>query len=320
MKAVVIPRLGDVDVLEVAQVDEPVLAPGQELVRVEAGGINFADIMTAQGGYPGTPKPPLVAGREFCGIRASDGKRVMGYMQWGAFAERVAASTALLWPVPREWSAEEGAAFPVNYFTAYFAYWKAGLLEKPADAPTPRVLIHAVAGGVGTAAVQIGKLLGVEMYGTSSSEEKLARVKALGLQHGINYRQCDYAEAIKDLTHGKGVDAVFEMLGGEHTMKSVRCLSDFGRVIVYGAATGQPALVDARMLYAKGASVHGLWLSYLSAKRDLMTKAWEQLSAWMAQGHLRPVVGHVLPLERAADAYRLLLERKNFGKVVLKLT
>jgi NADPH:quinone reductase len=320
MKAVVIPRLGDVDVLEVAQVDEPVLAPGQELVRVEAGGINFADIMTAQGGYPGTPKPPLVAGREFCGIRASDGKRVMGYMQWGAFAERVAASTALLWPVPREWSAEEGAAFPVNYFTAYFAYWKAGLLEKPADAPTPRVLIHAVAGGVGTAAVQIGKLLGVEMYGTSSSEEKLARVKALGLQHGINYRQCDYAEAIKDLTHGKGVDAVFEMLGGEHTTKSVRCLDDFGRVIVYGAATGQPALVDARMLYAKGASVHGLWLSYLSAKRDLMTKAWEQLSAWMAQGHLRPVVGHVLPLERAADAYRLLLERKNFGKVVLKLT
>ncbi len=320
MKAVVIPRLGDVDVLEVAQVEEPVLAPGQELVQVEAGGINFADIMTAQGGYPGTPKPPLIAGREFCGIRASDGKRVMGYMQWGAFAERVAASTALLWPVPREWSAEEGAAFPVNYFTAYFAYWKAGLLEKPADAPTPRVLIHAVAGGVGTAAVQIGKLLGVEMYGTSSSEEKLARVKALGLQHGINYRQCDYAEAIKDLTHGKGVDAVFEMLGGEHTMKSVRCLDDFGRVIVYGAATGQPALVDARMLYAKGASVHGLWLSYLSAKRDLMTKAWEQLSAWMAQGHLRPVVGHVLPLERAADAYRLLLERKNFGKVVLKLT
>ena len=320
MKAVVIPRLGDVDVLEVAQVQEPVLASGQELVQVEAGGINFADIMTAQGGYPGTPKPPLIAGREFCGIRASDGKRVMGYMQWGAFAERVAASTALLWPVPREWSAEEGAAFPVNYFTAYFAYWKAGLLEKPADAPTPRVLIHAVAGGVGTAAVQIGKLLGVEMYGTSSSKEKLARVKALGLQHGINYRQCDYAEAIKDLTHGKGVDAVFEMLGGEHTMKSVRCLSDFGRVIVYGAATGQPALVDARMLYAKGASVHGLWLSYLSAKRDLMTKAWEQLSAWMAQGHLRPVVGHVLPLERAADAYRLLLERKNFGKVVLKLT
>jgi NADPH2:quinone reductase len=319
MKAAVIPRLGNVDVLEVKQVEEPVPASGQELVRVEAGGINFADIMTAQGGYPGAPKPPLVAGREFCGVRLSDGERVMGYMQWGAFAELVAASTALLWPVPKEWNAEEGAAFPVNYFTAYFGYWKAGLLERPADGTTPRVLIHAVAGGVGTAAVQIGKLLGVEMYGTSSSEEKLTRVKALGLQHGINYRQRDYEEAIKEMTRGEGVDAVFEMLGGEHTNKSVRCLRDFGRVIVYGAATGQPSQLDPRLLYAKGASVHGLWLTYLSAKRELMNQAWQQLSAWTAQGHLHPVVGQMFPLEQVQDAYRLLLERKNFGKVVLKL-
>ena len=122
------------------------------------------------------------------------------------------------------------------------------------------------------------------------------------------------------MTRGEGVDAVFEMLGGEHTTKSVHCLRDFGRVIVYGAATGQPATVDARQLYAKGASVHGLWLTYLSAKRELMNQAWQQLSAWMAQGHLRPVIGTALPLEKAADAYRLLIERKNFGKVVLKLT
>jgi NADPH:quinone reductase len=243
----------------------------------------------------------------------------MGYTQWAAFADRVAASPALLWAVPEGWSSEEGAAFPVNYFTAYFAYWKAGLLEKAPGPNPPRVLIHAVAGGVGTAAVQIGKLLGVEMYGTSSSEEKLARVKTLGLQHGINYKQQDYEEAIKQLTHGEGVDAVFEMLGGEHTTKSVRCLRDFGRVIVYGAATGEPAIVDARILYAKGASVHGLWLTYLSSKRDLMAQAWKQLSAWTAQGHLSPVVGHVLPLDQAADAYRLLIERKNFGKVVLKV-
>ena len=344
MNALIISRLGDPEVLEVRQAADPVLTAGQELVQGQAGGINFADIMTMQGGYPGTPKPPLVAGREFCGIRSSDGQRVMGYAQWGAFAERIAALSALLWPVPLGWSAEEGAAFPVNYFTAYFAYWKAGLLKKspaltyvrpPEDLDElltaigtekitprekPRVLIHAVAGGVGTAAVQIGKLLGVEMYGTSSSEEKLQKVKGLGLQHGINYKQRDYEEAIKDLTHGEGVDAVFEMLGGEHTTKSVRCLRDFGRVIVYGAATGQPGRVDPRVLYAKGASVHGLWLTYLSAKPELMNQAWQQLSAWMAEGHLRPVIGHVFPLERASDAYRLLLERNNFGKVVLKLT
>jgi NADPH2:quinone reductase len=320
MKALVISRLGDPDVLEIRQVADPALSPGQELVRVEAGGINFADVMTMQGGYPGTPKPPLVAGREFCGIRARDGQRVMGYAQWGAFAEQTAASSALLWTVPTGWSAEEGAAFPVNYFTAYFAYWKAGLLEVAPGGAARRVLIHAVAGGVGTAAVQIGRLLGMEMYGTSSSEEKLARVKTFGLQHGINYKQCDYEAAIKEMTRGEGVDAVFEMLGGEHTGKSARCVRDFGRVIVYGAATGQPALLDARLLYAKGASVHGLWLTYLSAKRELMNHAWEQLSAWMAQGHLRPVIGHVVPIEQAADAYRLLLEGKNFGKVVLKMT
>jgi NADPH2:quinone reductase len=316
MKAIVITRQGGPEVLEVGEVPEPMASAGEELVRVEAGGVNFADTMTAAGGYPGTPKPPLVAGREFCGSRAGSGERVMGYTQWGAFAELVAARTSLLWPVPMGWSASEGAAFPVNFFTAYFAYWKAGLIDNPKGS---RVLIHAVAGGVGTAAVQIGKLLGIEMYGTSSSEEKLARVKELGLQHGINYKKQDYEEAIKDLTMGEGVDVVFEMLGGEHVLKSVRCLRDFGRVIVYGTATGQRAQLDPGVLYAKGASVHGLWLTYLSQKPELMRLAWRQLSAWAAQGHLRPVIEAVLPIQKAGDAYRLLLERKNFGKVVLTI-
>ena len=319
MKALVISRLGGPEVLEVRSVPDPVPASGQELIEVEAGGINFADIMSAQGGYPGTPKPPLVAGREFSGIRTSNQQRVMGYTQWGAFAELVAAPSALLWPVPEDWSAEEGAAFPVNYFTAYFAFWKAGLVEPAIGQAVPRVLIHAVAGGVGTAAVQIGKLLGVEMFGTSSSEEKLARVKTLGLQHGINYKKRDYEEAIMEMTKDEGVDAVFEMLGGDHTAKSVRCLRDFGRVIVYGAATGEPAHLDARILYAKGTSVHGLWLTVLSAKPELMNLAWKKLSAWASQGHLRPVVGHKFPLEEASEAYRLLVDRKNFGKVVLKV-
>src|SRR5712671_7030765 len=132
----------------------------------------------------------------------------MGYTQWSAFAEKTAGNRSLLWPVPEGWSAEQGAAFPVTFFTAYFAYWKAGLLEKSAGA---RVLIHAVAGGVGTAAVQIGKILGVEMYGASSSDEKLDRAKQLGLQHAINYEKQDYQEAIKDLTQGEGVDVVFDM-------------------------------------------------------------------------------------------------------------
>jgi NADPH2:quinone reductase len=317
MKALVITRFGGPEVLEVENVPDAHAAPEQVIVKVEAGGLNFADLLTARGGYAGTPKPPLVAGREFGGVEERSGRRVMGYTQWGAFAEKTAVYPALLWPVPATWSAEQGAAFPVNFFTAYFAYWKAGLVEKPAGT---RVLIHAVAGGVGTAAVQIGKILGIEMYGTSSSEDKLARVRELGLQHGINYKQQDYVEAIKELTHGVGVDAVFEMLGGEHVAKSVRCLRDFGRVIVYGAATGAPPQLDTRLLYAKGASVHGLWLSYLSQNRVLMESAWKHLSEWLAAGKLHPVIGTVFPLAEARAAYTLMQEGKNYGKIVLKVS
>ena len=320
MKALVITRFGGPEVLELQQVPDAHPAPEQLLVKVEAGGLNFADLLTARGGYAGTPKPPLTAGREFAGRELTNndagGRRVMGYTQWAAFAEKTVAHRNLVWPIPENWTAEQAAAFPVNFFTAYFAYWKAGLLDKPAGT---RVLIHAVAGGVGTAAVQIGKILGIEMYGTSSSEDKLARVRELGLQHGINYKQRDYAEAIKDLTRGEGVDAVFEMLGGEHVAKSVKCVRDFGRVIVYGAATGETPQLDTRLLYAKGASVHGLWLSYLSANLPLMESAWKQLSEWLAAGKLQPVIGKVFPLEQAREAYTLMQEGKNYGKIVLKI-
>jgi NADPH2:quinone reductase len=319
MKALVITSLSGPDALAIQDAPEPTLRPGQTMVRVAAGGLNFADIMTTEGGYPGTPAPPLVAGREFSGVEESSGRRVMGYMQWGAFAEKVAAYSNLFWPVPDHWTDEQASAFPVNYFTAYLGYWQAGMTQSAASGRTHRILIHAVAGGVGTAAVQIGKLLGVETYGTSSSDEKLARVKELGLQHGINYKQRDYEEAIKELTHGEGVDAVFEMLGGEHTAKSLRCLRDFGRVIQYGTATGKQPHIDLRAMYAKSASVQGLWLTYLSQKSEIMGSAWDRLSSWIAERKLNPVIGQVLPLERARDGYKLLQDGKNYGKVVLKM-
>jgi NADPH2:quinone reductase len=298
------------------------------MVRVAAGGLNFADFMTAQGGYPGTPPPPLIAGREFSGVDEATGQRVMGYTQWAAFAEKVAAYPSMLWPVPEHWSDEQAAAFPVNYFTAYLGYWQAGMTTQPMwgqppsaarRSEAPRVLIHAVAGGVGTAAVQIGRILGIEMYGTSSSDEKLARVKELGLQHAINYKQQDYEEAVKNLTHGEGVDAVFEMLGGEHTAKSLRCLRDFGRVIQYGTATGKQPQLDVRVLYAKSASIQGLWLTYLSQKPEITEPTWKQLSEWIEQRKFAPVIGQVLPLDRAREGYKLLQEGKNYGKVVLKM-
>jgi len=320
----VITSLSGPDSLAIRDAPEPILKPSQVTVQVATGGLNFADFMTTKGGYPGTPPPPLIAGREFAGTEVNTNHRVMGYIQWGAFAENVAAYPNMLWAVPEHWTDEQAAAFPVNYFTAYLGYWQAGMTSQPMwgqpSGATPRVLIHAVAGGVGTAAVQIGKLLGVEMYGTSSSDEKLARVRELGLQHGINYKQHDYEEVVKNLTRGEGVDAVFEMLGGEHTAKSLRCLRDFGRVIQYGTATGKQPQLDVRALYAKSASIQGLWLTYLSQKREIMEPAWNLLSEWIAHRKLTPVVGHVFPLERAKEAYKLLQEGKNYGKVVLKIS
>jgi NADPH:quinone reductase len=322
MKALVLTSLSGPDALQVQNFPDPRPKEGQTLVNVKAGGLNFADLMTTRGGYPGTPPPPMVVGREFSGVEQS-GKRVMGYTQWSAFAEKTAAYSSMLWPIPDDWSDEQAAAFPVNYFTAYLGYWQAGMTQPPTPA-TPgrnyRVLIHAVAGGVGTAAVQIGKLLGVEMYGTSSSDEKLARVKELGLQHGINYKRNDYEEVVKNLTRGEGVDAVFEMLGGEHTAKSLRCLRDFGRVIQYGTATGKSPKLDIRAMYAKSGIVQGLWLTYLSQKPEIMQPAWQQLSRWIAEKKLTPQIGQVFPLEKASEAYKLLEEGKNYGKAVLKIS
>ena len=319
MQALVITQLSGPDSLKIQQMPEPSAKQGQTLVRATVGGLNFADVMTTYGSYPGTPAPPLIAGREFSGVEENARRRVMGYAQWGAFAEKVATYENMLWTVPDHWSDEQAAAFPVNYFTAYLGYWQAGMTQPPAPGKSHRALIHAVAGGVGTAAVQIGQILGIDMYGTSSSDEKLARVKELGLQHGINYKKQDYEEAVKNLTHDEGVDMVFEMLGGEHTAKSIRCLRDFGRVIQYGTATGKAPQLDLRALYAKSAIVQGLWLSCLSRKKEIMDPAWKQLSQWIEQRKLAPVIGKTLPLSSAAEGYRLLQEGKNYGKVVLKI-
>ena len=319
MKALMITSLSGPEGLRVQDVAEPALKAGQTMVCVRAGGLNFADLMTTKGGYPGTPPPPLIAGREFSGVEEATSRRIMGYAQWGAFAEKTAAYSNLLWPVPDHWTDDQAAAFPVNYFTAYLGYWQAGMTHPAPAGKTYRVLIHAVAGGVGTAAVQIGHLLGVEMYGTSSSEEKLSRVKTLGLQHAINYKQHDYEEVVKNLTRGEGVDAVFEMLGGDHTAKSLRCLRDFGRVIQYGTATGKSPKLDVRALYAKSGSVQGLWLTYLSQKREIMEPAWQQLSAWIADRKLTPQICQVLPFDRAAEGYKMLEEGKNYGKIVIKI-
>jgi NADPH2:quinone reductase len=325
MKAVVVTRAGGPEVLEVRDIPEPQPKPGEVVVRVQAVGVNFADTMSTRGSYSGTPPPPFVTGREFAGIVEGTDEHVMGYVQHGAAAEKIAISRDTIWPQPQGWTSEQCAAFPVNFLTAYLAYWKAGLTSDAmepnhwADSHRRRVLIHAAAGGVGTAAIQIGKLLDIETYGTSSSDEKLERAKKLGLDHGINYRQVDYEQRVGELTNGEGVDAVFEMLGGEHTAKSLRCCRPFGRVIIYGTATGQRQQYDTGTMMGRSLSAHGLWLTVLARYHDLILRTLNAMQPWIEQGKLHPEIGHVLPMEQAAEAHRLLLQRANYGKIVLRI-
>ncbi len=323
MKAVVVTRPGGPEVLEVREVPEPQPSPKQVIVRVEAVGVNFADTMSTHGTYPGTPKPPFIAGREFAGVVEATGERVMGYAQYGATAEKIAVSPAMIWPQPAGWTSVQSASFPVVFLTAYLAYWKAGLTADAAEPAYPRserrVLIHAVAGGVGTAAVQIGKLLNIETYGTSSSDEKLERVKKLGLDHGINYRLHDFQQRVLELTNSEGVDAVFEMIGGENTAKSLRSCRPFGRVIIYGTASGERHKFDTGAMLSKSLSAHGVWLSVLSQDHDLILRSLQAMQPWIEQGKLKPEIGHVLPMEQAGEAHRLMLERANYGKIVLTI-
>ena len=324
MKAIVVTSPAGPAGLELRDLPIPTPTAHEVLVQVEAIGVNFADVLGALGRYPTGPTPPYVMGREFAGV-TEDGRRVMGYAQHSACAEYVAVAEGNYWPQPEGWSSAQCAAFPVNYFTAWLLYWKAGLLPQsiePAPArekPRPRVLIHAAAGGVGTATVQLGHILGFELFGTTSSLDKLAKLTALGLTHGIDYANDDYEERIRKLTGGQGVDAVFDCLAGEHTYKSLACCAEFGRVILFGNASGQPSHFNTSAMWSKGLSAHGLWLSKLSANHALIRQALDAMTPYIRNGQLHPTVGAKFPIAAADDALRLLFERKNFGKVVLTL-
>ena len=324
MNAVVVTSQSGPDGLEFKDVADITAKPGERLIQVEAVGLNFADLLGAKGKYPGGPQPPYICGREFAGTDRETGKRVMGYMQSGACAQLVSADPNLIWPAPSNWTAAEAAAFPVNYFTAWMCYWRAGLIPSksanlPADNnPKPvRALVHGAAGGVGTAAVLLARLFGYESYGTSSSDDKLARMKAYGLTHGINYKSEDYEQRVKELTGGEGVDIVFDSSAGEHTAKSLRCCRRYGRVMMYGNNSGERPRLDTMAMYDRTLSLHGIWLSRLSKDPALTKQALASMMPWIESGELKPIGGATLPLSQAADGFRLLDEGKNFGKVVL---
>jgi len=322
MRAVEVSAFGGTDKLELVDVESPVAGPGQVLIDVEACGVNYADIMMRRGLYGGGPAPRFIPGLEVAGTvaRAGDGvtkvvpgQRVMALVPHGGYAEQVVASSAGVMPRPEGMSARSAAAFPVNYFTADFALHFAGNVK-----PGQTVLIHAAAGGVGTAVVQLAKIAGARVIATASSSEKLERVRALGADICIDYTKEDFLAVVRDATDGEGVELVLESVGGDVFDKSLAALRSLGRLVVFGIASADVRRPDSRELLFRNLWVIGLHLGMLMLQPDAVEQASERLFGLLATGRIVPQIGHVLRLEEAVRAQTLLGERSNYGKVILE--
>lgn len=330
MRALVITTHGSPDVLKVQERPDPEPAEGEVVVRVRAAGINFADVMARMGLYPDAPKPPAVVGYEFAGEVEGTGARVMGGSRFGAYAERVAVSEAQLLPLPDDWSFEEGAAFPVNYATAY-----AGLIRYGAVHEGERVLLHAAAGGVGIAATQIAKILGAEVYGTASASKHEA-IRGFGVDHAIDYRANDFVTEVRRISgEEQPLDLVMDALGGKNWKKSFSLLRAGGRLVPFGASqlvSGDKRSIPTALrtlaetprfnpikLASESKAVIGLNMLKLWDSKGSLDEFIEPLAAWVEEGRVRPIVAEAFPLEQGPDAHRFLQERKNVGKVVLTL-
>lgn len=340
MKALEITGHGGPEKLVLRELADPVAGPGEALVRVRAAGVNFADLMARAGLYPDAPKPPCVVGYEIAGLveavgsgveGVAVGDHVFGGTRFGGYAELVATPSHALLPLPEGWSFEEGAAFPVNYATAY-----AGLLRYGALHQGERVLIHAAAGGVGIAATQIAKIVGAEIYGTASASKHDA-IRGFGVDHPIDYRTTDFAKAVRAISgERQPLDLVMDAIAGRGMWKGWSLLRPGGRLVGFGVS----AMVDGdrrsvpRALKAVLTTPLGSVLPLISDSKAFiglnMLRLWDSkgsldefvdpLRVWVDEGRLRPFVGATFPLERGGEAHRMLSERRNIGKVVLTVT
>jgi len=340
MRAVVITEHGGPDVLRVEERPDPDVGAGEIRIAVKAAGINFSDLMARAGVYPDAPAPPSVLGYEVAGEveeigegveGLSEGDRVIAGTRFGGQAELVTAEAEQAIPLPESLSFEQGAAFPVNYGTAYAALVIMGGLK-----PQERLLIHAAAGGVGTAATQVAKRIGAEILGTASASKHDA-IRAQGVDHPIDYRNEDFAEAAMRITGGVGLDLIIDAVGPTSFRKGYRILRPGGRIVMFGLSevqTGDKRDIPAvlRGLARMPLSTMPWWksLQLINENKGVfglnMLKWWDEegldrvlepLSAGLAAGDYEPVIAESFPFERAADAHRFIAERRNIGKVVL---
>lgn len=328
MKQVWIEGFGDVSHVHVREVAEPVAGEGEVVVAIAACSVNYADLMQRDGLYVGGPRPPFPPGAEAAGtviacgpgVTAAAsiaeaprvtplavGTRVMVTARGGLQAERAAVRAASCVPIPAPLGFSEAAAFPVSFLTAYHA-----LTTVAHAAAGELVVIHAAGGGVGTAAVQIAKLLGLRVVATASTEDKRARVRALGADHVVGY---DAFEAtVRELG---GAAVILESIGGEVLRQSLSVLAPLGRLVVFGVSGRDPRPIDSVKLLFRSQAVLGLHLDAIFARPDLLGPSVEWLLARVVDGRLAVQVHHTLPLADVRRAHELLASRESYGKIVL---
>jgi NADPH:quinone reductase-like Zn-dependent oxidoreductase len=337
MRAIWITKTGGPEVLEVRETPDPEVHEGEVRIRVRAAGLNFAEVMARQGLYPDAPKPPCIVGYEAAGVVDAAGpgvdtfpvgSRVIALSRFGAHADTLVVPAAQVVPMPDRMTFEEGAAIPVNYITAYHMLFRVGGLRSG-----EKVLVHMAAGGVGIAALQLCRTIeNVTTFGTASSAKHDA-IRAEGCDHPIDYRSSDYAEEIRKLTSGKGVDIVLDALGGKDWKKGFDLLRPAGRLIAFGfanMASGEKRsllhvarqaisvpLFTPLSLMDKNRSISGVNIGHLWDELDMLREETDALMRLYEKGQIRPHVSHTFPFDRAAEAHRIIQERKNIGKVVL---
>ena len=322
-KAVVCRELGPPESLRLESFASAPLKPGEVRVAIHAAGINFPDILMAAGEYQLKPPLPFTPGVEAAGeVTEVDGAaqgvavgdRVILKLRHGAYADEAVVTPAQLTRLPSAFDYAEGATFLAAHGTAYHA-----LVDRAQLLAGEVLLVHGAGGGVGLAAVEIGKLLGATVIAGASSEAKLAIAKAKGADHLVLYSREPFRDAVKRITDGRGADVVFDPVGGEIFENSVRCIAWGARLLVIGF-TGGIGLARTNLLLIKGASVLGVRAGEAVRKNPALgiTRI-KKLTEWAEAGRVRPNISHRLPLEDYAQAMRLLVDRKAIGRVALTM-
>lgn len=322
MKVIKLEEYGGPEVLKLEEMDKPKPGEREVIIEVKAIGVNYADTARREGQYVIPTPLPFIPGAEVAGkiteigngVKAFKvGMRVVSLIESGGYAEFVAIPESALIAIPDDVDFSKAVALPLQGLSAYHILKTMGRLEKGES-----VLIHAAAGGVGSIAVQLAKIFGAgKIIATASSDEKLKHAQKLGATHLVNYMEDGWEEKVKALTDGKGVDVALEMVGGEVFNKTVKCLAPFGRLVIFGAASGEQASFNPGQLMRKNQSVIGFFLPQIMRKPELFQRSLVELLGYMNSGELELVVGGTYPLAEAAEVHQLLQGRKTIGKLVL---